>query len=166
MNERDAAVGSGERAMLRHTLATLAYRAAKAIRGAPAGFGDARASDTTRTAGEIISHMADLLEWATALAKGRSQYNEHPVTSWHDDVGRFFKNLVELDSILRSPSGGPLEPRKIFQGPLADALTHVGQLNVLRRIAGAPIRGENYWLADIEIGRVGVEQSPPNREFD
>src|SRR6266542_710276 len=166
MNDSDAAAIAGERAMLRHALATLAYRAAKAIRGAPAGFGDTRASDHTRSAGEIISHIADLLEWSAALATGRSAYNEHPAASWHEDVDRFFKNIVELDSILRSASGAPVEPRRIFQGPIADALTHVVQLNVLWRIAGAPIRGENYWLADIEIGRVGVEQSPPNREFD
>ena len=54
----------------------------------------------------------------------------------------------------------------MFQGPIADALTHIGQIGMMRRMAGAPVRGENYFKADIAAGRVGAEQSAPRFEFD
>jgi hypothetical protein len=151
--------------MLRHTVATLAYRAAKVLRGAPAGFENFRAAPTTRSAGEILAHMGDLLEWARTATDGEAVWRPAPPAGWEADVARFFAALKNLDD--RLASGEPLSnsPEKIFQGPIADALTHVGQLATLRRMAGSGIRGENYFRAEIRVGHVGMEQEPPAREF-
>jgi hypothetical protein len=159
---------SAEIAMLRHALAALAYRSAKVLRGAPGGFEKVRAAPTTRTAGEVLAHMGDLLEWAVAAADGDSQRRppRQSARSWDREIARFFSATKALDD--RLAAGAPLSfpPEKFLQGPLADALTHVGQLSTLRRIAGSAVRGENYFAANIVRGRVGMEQEPPAREFD
>jgi hypothetical protein len=150
---------------LRHALATLAYRAAKVLRDAPR-FGDVRAAPSTRTAVQIVAHMADLLEWATRTADGVIQWHESPPGAWDDEIDRLFAAIQALDE--RLATGAPLgcPPEKLFQGPIADALTHVGQLATLRRLAGSGVRGESYFRADIAVGRVGRDQSPPTFEFD
>ena len=154
------------RDMLRHTVATLAYRGGKAIANVPQGFSGFRPAESSRTAGEILAHIGDLLDWALRLAKGEPAYKEIAPQSWEEDASRFFAALEELDSYLASDAalGSPAE--KIFQGPIADALTHVGQIAMLRRIAGGPMRGENYFVAEIVMGRVGKEQSAKRKEFD
>ena len=157
---------SSARHLLRHSVATLAYRAGKALRGEPHGFAEFRISATARSSGEILAHMGDLLDWALSLARGTQTWHNSASLSWEADVTRFFVALEAFDAYLAS--GGPLaaSPEKLLQGPIADALTHVGQLATRRRVAGAPVRGENYFLADIVVGRVGLEQSAPRREFD
>ena len=147
--------------MLRHTLATLAYRAGKALRFAPPEF----ASYGERTPGQILAHMCDLFEWALTLADGKQAWRNSEVGEWEADIARFYATLEAFDR--RVASGVPLAdtPERIFQGPVADALTHVGQIAMLRRLAGCKIPGENYHVAQVEIGRVGFEQATPVREF-
>ena len=152
--------------LLRHTLATLAYRGGKAIRGAPAGFSSFQAAPGVRTPGQILAHMGDLIDWALSIAKGKQEWHNSKVQSWDADSERFFAALKALDDYLASVATLGEQPEKIFQGAIADTLTHIGQINILRRIAGAPIRGENYYRADIVAGRVGAEQTAPKREFD
>ncbi|MCP4204754.1 MAG: hypothetical protein GY769_22835 [bacterium] len=151
---------------LRHTIATLAYRGGKAVRGAPEGFSGFRVGPSSRTPGEILAHIGDLLDWALSQAEGHQVWREAELRSWDDEVARFFAALERLDRRLASgePSGFPEE--KLFQGPIADALTHVGQIAMLRRLADSPVRGENYFKAGIESGRVGADQVEPRREFD
>lgn len=155
-----------ERQFLRHALATLAYRGGKAIRDAPAGFGDRKVSPGTRTPLEILAHMGDLFEWMVHLIDGEHVWQETPPLSWEEEVERFHRLLGELDALLAS--GRPVEAsaQRLFQGPVADALTHVGQIAMLRRIADSPIRGENFFKADIVAGRTGLEQTPSKYEFD
>jgi hypothetical protein len=155
-----------ERQMLRHTLATLAYRGAKVVDDAPSDFGAFRASETTRCAVEILSHINDLLNWAHSIARGAQAWPNSDVLSWDGEVSRFFSGLKELDEYLASDASLAVPPEKLFQAPIADALTHVGQIALLRRLAGAPIRGENYFKADIVAGRVGARQSSERVEFD
>lgn len=152
-------------ASLRHTLATLAYRAAKVLRGAPEGFSSYQACDTARTPGQILAHLADLMDWALSMAKGEQKWQDSKPLSWEQASMRFFASLAEFDSYLAS--GAPLHQPggNLFQGPIADALTHVGQIALLRRLADSPIRGENYFRAAISIGRVGPDQQPPAKEF-
>jgi hypothetical protein len=156
----------GARQMLRHTLATLAYRGGKAVRGAPEGFASFDACPGARTPGQILAHVGDLFDWACALADGRHAWHNSEPLPWDDEVARFFAGLERFDRRLADgePLGYPAE--KLFQGPVADALTHVGQIAMLRRMAGAPIRGENYFKADIQAGRVGADQAPGRVEFD
>ena len=153
------------RAFLRHSLATLSYRAGKAIRSAPADFSAVRAGPDSRSAGELLAHMCDLLDWALTQAQGRQRWADTPVQSWDADCTRFFAALHDFDSHLAgdAPLGMPAEV--LFQGAVADALTHTGQIGMLRRLAGSPIKGENYAKADIVAGRVGPEQAAPNWEF-
>jgi hypothetical protein len=154
------------RRLLRHTVATLAYRGGKAVRDAPPEVAGFKAAPSSRTPAQILAHVGDLLDWALSLAKGKEQWHGSEPLPWEQEVERFFAALAALDAHLASdaPLGTP--PEKLFQGPIADALTHVGQIAMLRRMAGSPVRGENYQRADIEAGRVGPRQSAPRREFD
>ena len=155
-----------KREMLRHTLATLAYRGAKAVRGAPNSFAAFKASKTTRTPAEILAHVGDLLDWALSIAKGKEAWHNSKPKSWKHEVKRFHAALKRFDKQIagKQKLGGTCE--RLFQGPIADALTHVGQIAMLRRLAGEPIKGENYSRAKIETGRVGADQEKPSREFD
>ena len=154
------------RQLLRHTVATLAYRAGKALRDAPPGFADFRVHETSRTPGQILAHMGDLMDWAASIACGEEKWHNSPAIPWEPGVARFFEALKNLDSSLASDEPLPVPCGKLFQGAIADALTHVGQIAMLRRIADSPVRGENYFRAEIAVGRVGLGQSAPVREFD
>jgi hypothetical protein len=153
------------RELLRHTLATLAYRAGKVLRGAPEGFASFSAGSDVRTPGQILAHLGDLFDWALSLAKGAQAWTDSPALDWDAGMKRFFDSLERFEAYLASdaPLGSP--PEKLFQGPIADGLAHVGQIAILRRLAGGPIRPENYHQADIAAGRVGQQQTPPRREF-
>lgn len=154
------------RKLLRHTVATLAYRGGKAVSNAPAGFDQFRASDKTRTPGQILAHIGDLLDWALSLARGAQKWRDSAPLPWDEEIARFFAALQVLDSYLESDSQLGTTAEGLFQGPVADALTHVGQIAMLRRMAGAPIKGENYYKAEIVAGRVGPDQSSKRVEFD
>ncbi len=153
------------RQLLRHTLATLAYRGGKAVRGAPDSFAEFHAAPDARTPGQILAHIGDLLDWALSTARGRQQWHDSTQLPWPEEVHRFFAALEALDAYLASD--GPLQApaEKLFQAPIADALTHVGQIAMLRRLAGVPVRGENYYVAKIAIGTVGADQPAPVKEF-
>jgi hypothetical protein len=153
------------RAFLRHTLATIAYRGGKALRGAPPEFAAFRCAESTRTPAAILAHVGDLFEWALSIAQGKQTWRDSTPLAWDDEVARFFATLQRFDAFLASDAPLADTPERLFQGPIADALTHVGQIAMLRRVAGAPIKGENYHKAEIIVGRVGAEQSPPRREF-
>jgi hypothetical protein len=183
-----------ERDLLRHTLATMVYRGAKTLRDAPAGFASFRipssdraasgaatdraasgaatdravsgAATGTRTPGEILAHIGDLLDWALELARGRHTWKNSAAPSWEEGVARFFQAAERLDAELAASQTLGCAPGRLFQGPIADALTHFGQLAMLRRLAGAPVKGENYFKADIAAGRVGSDQAAPRVEFD
>jgi hypothetical protein len=155
-----------KREMLRHTVATLAYRGAKAVRGAPDTFASFQASETTRTPAQILAHIGDLLDWALSIARGAEAWHNAEPLPWSQEVERFHAGLASFDNYLASDAELSGTCERLFQGAIADALTHVGQLTMLRRIAGAPIRGENYSRAKIAAGRVGAEQASPKREFD
>jgi len=154
------------RQLLRHTVATLAYRASKAVRNAPPGFSIFQVAPGSRTPGQILAHLGDLMDWALSQARGQQRWTDTPPGDWTADVDRFFRSIGELDAYLASDADVNFGALKIFQGAIADSLTHVGQINMLRRIAGAPVRGENYSRADIAAGRVTLEQPVPRAEFD
>jgi hypothetical protein len=154
-----------KRELLRHTLATLAYRGGKAVRDAPEDFAGYRAAPGGRSPGQILAHIGDLLDWALSMLQGRAAWRNSEHLAWEPEVDRFFAALKALDDFLASDQQFSVTPEKIFQGPIADALTHVGQIAMLRRLAGCPVRGENYYVAHIETGQVGAEQPAPVREF-
>jgi len=154
------------REQLRHILATLAYRVTKVLRDVPPGFGTYSDRAGRRTPVQLVAHMADLMEWGIHLTKGDYKWTAGGGTHWDTEVKRFLDGMAELDRRLASdePLGNP--PEILIQGPLADALTHTGQLAMLRSGAGSPVRPESYAKAQIVAGRVGMDQAPPGREFD
>jgi len=154
-----------KREFLRHTLATLAYRGSKALRDAPVGFASFRVAEGSRTPGEILAHLGDLLDWALSMAKGNERWQDSEGLAWEDEVRRFHAALQGFDDYLASSAPLAVSAESLFQGPVADALTHVGQIGYLRRVAGSPVKGENYAKAEIVGGRVGKEQAAPKREF-
>lgn len=157
---------TNSRDLLRHTVATLAYRGGKAVANAPVGFDQFHANESTRTPGQILAHIGDLLDWGLSIARGKQAWNDSTPLPWNDEIARFFAALDAFDLYLASDEPLHAPEEKLFQGPVADALTHVGQIAILRRIAGGPIRGENYFRAEIEAGRVGSDQSTSRVEFD
>lgn len=154
------------RDLLRHALATVAYRGAKVLRDAPADFPDLVIGAGTRTPARILAHIGDLFDWAISLADGTHVWHDSAPGPWPDEVARFHARLEAFDEVLAAGTPLGCAPGQLLQGPIADALTHIGQLAFLRRLADAPVRGENYFRADIAIGRLGGDQSAPRREFD
>jgi len=153
------------RAFLRHTVATVSYRGAKAVRGAPASFAAYSPDGSDRTAVKILAHVGDLYDWALSQARGAEAWNDSTPRDWDAEVARFFTALQRFDDYLASDAPLAVTAETLFQGAIADSLTHVGQLAILRRLAGARMRSENYSRADIVAGRVGPEQTAPKREF-
>jgi hypothetical protein len=150
---------------LRHALATLAYRLSAAVTDAPPEFAKFGPGPDPRTPERILAHMGDLMDWALTLVDGNQKWNNSDPLPWTGEVARFFAALSALDRKLAATEVPPDTANRLFQGPIADALTHTGQIAMLRRLAGCPIRGENYFVADIRIGRTGIDQPPPRNSF-
>lgn len=135
------------------------------MRGAPEGFAAFKVHPASRTPAEILAHVGDLFDWALSLAKGAQAWHDSKPLAWDAEVERFFVSLGRFDAYLASDAPLSDTTERLFQGPIADSLTHVGQLTMLRRVESTPIRGENYHQADIAVGRVGSDQVKPRREF-
>jgi hypothetical protein len=154
-----------KRALLRHTVATVAYRGGKAVRGAPASFAKYASGDPPKTPEQILAHVGDLFDWALSIAEGAQKWNNSTPLAWDAEVARFFGAVKRFDDYLASDAPLAATPERLFQGAIADALTHIGQLAMLRRLAACPMKSENYHQADIVTGRVGDEQTAARREF-
>jgi hypothetical protein len=152
--------------MVRHLVATLAYRAGKVLRDAPPEFHHRAFGDATRPPMQILAHMADLMTWSLSLARGESVWKAEGGDDWNVEVQRFLSGLSALDRAVASGSPSTAACRTLIQAPLADALTHVGQLAMLRGMAGCAVKPESYARAEIVAGRVGLEQAAPGREFE
>ncbi len=149
----ETAVVDTARSLLRHAVATVRYRGNKSLRDAAPEFAQFRIAETVRTPVEILAHIGDLFDWALRLSHGTSQWTEAKPLAWEDEVARFHRVLDEFDQRLNSPEAMSAPVERLLQGPVADALTHVGQLATLRRLAGSPIQSENYFKASITAGR-------------
>jgi hypothetical protein len=144
-----------KREVLRHMVATVAYRGSVAVANAPESFATFRAYETTRTPGEILAHIGDLLEGSLHVLKGEMVFLTSTPLPWKDEITRFFSAVKNLDAYLatEAPLACPVE--KLVQGPIGDALTHVGQIVMLRRMAGDPIHPQSYFTAEIVAGELG-----------
>jgi hypothetical protein len=150
---------------LRHTLAALAYRATRALESAPADFAAFESGLNPKTPAQILAHMGDLMDWAISLVEGDQKWQNASPLLWDQEITRFFTALEAFDRALGSTAVDAKTANRLFQGPIADALTHTGQIAMLRRMAGCPAKGENYFVANIEEGRVGLDQPPPRKAF-
>jgi len=165
MSAPNLSMSDPKRELLRHTLATVAYRGGKAVRNVPSGFANFHAGEGVRTPGQILAHIGDLFDWALSIVMGQRAWHDSTPLPWEQEVERFFAALKKFDDYLASQDPVQASIEKVFQGPVADALTHIGQINILRRLALAPVKGESYYVAEIETGRVGADQAEPKREF-
>lgn len=154
-----------KRDMLRHTLATIAYRGGKMLRDTPVTFGDFQACEDVRRPRQILAHIGDLMEWALCMAQGKQHWRASEPMSWEKERLRFHESLQRFDDFLASDAQLHAVPENLIQGPIADALTHIGQIAMLRRMASSPVKSENYCIADIVSGRLGTEQTAPKFEF-
>ncbi|MEO8359077.1 MAG: hypothetical protein ABI672_03525 [Vicinamibacteria bacterium] len=155
-----------ERLLLRQTVATLAYRSRRVLADAPVSFSQFRPAESSRAAGEVLAHMGDLFDWALSIADGQQAWRNAEPLPWNDEVARFYATLKRFDDRLADSNELKASCAGLFQGPVADALTHLGQLSMMRGMAGAPTKGENYFQAEIVAGRIDPEaQSAPRREF-
>jgi hypothetical protein len=154
-----------KRELLRHGLAAIAYRAGKATRDATESLPTFQASQGVRSPEQLLAHIGDLMNWALSMAIGKPEWHNSKPLPWGKEEARFFAALKRLDDFLASNEPLRAPPEKLLQGPIADTLTHVGQIAMLRRMAGQPMKSENYYEAEIVIGRVGAEQTKPKREY-
>lgn len=155
-----------ETGFLRHTLATLAYRGGKTIRNVPEDFSSFKIHLSAKPSIAILAHINDLLDWTLCLFNGESVWNNSTPDTWQAEAKRFHYTLQKIDDFIAEGNEIKCSPEKVFQGPIADALTHVGQIAYLRRLAGIPVMGENYFQADISVGCVGADQPAPKFEFN
>ena len=151
-----------KRSLLRHFLAALAYRTQKALRGAPEEFADFCVTDGVRTPAELVRHMTSVLGYARTVFVG-GEYRPEPLPTLNDEVERFHEMLKHLARYIDdgAPMLNGITPERLLQGPFADAMTHAGQLAMLRRLFGSPVPPENFIVADIQADRLGPDQPAP-----
>ncbi|HEV2991957.1 MAG TPA: hypothetical protein VG759_26205 [Candidatus Angelobacter sp.] len=142
MSTIQTAAATAARDLLRHTIATVAYRASTALHDAPESFAEFKPSPDGRTPAQILAHMGDLYDWVLSLCKGKQAWHDSTPLPWPQEVQRFFQSLQAVEDYLASdqPLGCP--PEKLLQGGISDSLTHIGQINMLRRTVGCPIKRE------------------------
>jgi hypothetical protein len=155
-----------KRQLLRHGVATIAYRGGKMLRDTPASYGDFVARPGVRTPRQLLAHISDVMEWALSMSQGQQQWHASEPRPWEAERARFHDTLQRFDDFLASATPLRVQAENLIQGPIADALTHIGQLAMLRRMAEAPVKSENYFIADVTAGRVGANQPAPKFEFD
>ena len=151
-----------KRQLLRHFLAALAYRTQKALRGAPTAFDHFNSGPGVRTPSELLRHMTSVLGYARTFFTGGT-YRPEPLNSLQEEIQRFHETLESLANLLKSstPMRDGMTEERLLQGPFADAMTHAGQLALLRRLEGTPVPPENFIVANINPERLGPDQSEP-----
>jgi hypothetical protein len=154
-----------QRVLLKHYLAAIAYRTQKALRDAPAAYPDFSAGQRTRTPVEILRHMTSLLGYSRTLFLGGSYpFKPEPLATFGDEIDRFHGLLSELGELLeRDVPLKDISHEQFLQGPLADVMTHIGQLALLRRLVGVPVAPENFIYAQVDAQRLGSDQALPAR---
>ena len=151
-----------DRELMRHAVAVIAYRGGKPLRGAPASFASYEPTPGGNTPLKLVAHIADLMEWALTHLEGQPRFPKVTPVKWDAEVARFY---AALDAYLASDQPVRCEFGRLLAGPIADSINHIGQLMMLRRMAGSAVYGENYFVADIVTGRVGLDQAPPVKPF-
>jgi len=152
---------SESRQLLQHFLAALAYRTQKALRGAPDSFAGFRIGPTSRTPKELVWHMTGVIGYARTMFHG-GRFVPPEVPTFADEVKRFHDTLAALSADFADESlSAQITDKQFLQGPLSDAMTHAGQLAMLRRLNGSPVPSENFIFADVRSDNVTATQPEP-----
>ncbi len=150
-----------KRAMLKHFLAALAYRTQKALRGAPAEFATFRAGPNVRTPHRLIHHMDSVLGYSATFFTG-GEYRKPMLDKFEDEIARLHATLARLAQYLDEGTElRGITPEILLQGPFSDAMTHAGQIAMLRRLAGYPVPAENFIFATIAVENLSPDQAMP-----
>src|SRR5687768_6139482 len=149
------------RKLLRHFLAALAYRTQKALRGEPSEFADFRAGTHVRTPHELVWHMTGVIGYARTMLHG-GKFVPPRLETFAEEIVRFHDTLAALrEDFANSALTAQISDDQFLQGPLSDAMTHAGQLAMLRRMAGSPVPSENFIFASIDGENVSADQAEP-----
>ena len=149
------------RALLQHFLAALAYRTQKALRGAPDSFADFRAGPTSRTPKELVWHMTGVIGYARTMLHG-GRFTPPELPTFAEEIARFHDTLASLSAdFVNASLTARISDQQFLQGPLSDAMTHAGQLAMLRRLAGSPVASENFIFAEVRADNVTANQPDP-----
>ena len=159
-NHHSPEVSAGDRRLLRHFLAAIAYRTQKALRGAPAEFGNFRCAPGVRTPHQLLRHMSGVLGYARTMFHGNGR-RATTLPGFEDEIARFHEQLRLLGQDIEAADFDRVTPERLLQGPLADVMTHAGQLAMLRRLSGSPIPPENFFVAEIDATNMGTDQPAP-----
>ncbi len=150
-----------QRKMLMHFLAALAYRTQKALRGASPEFANFSAGGKVRTPLELVRHMDSVLGYARTFIIGGS-YRPPQTADFAEAIASFHQVVEDLARHLDAGSKmHGITPEVMLQGPFSDAMTHAGQLAMLRRLAGDPVPPENFIYATISPDNLGPNQPMP-----
>jgi hypothetical protein len=149
-----------QRSMLKHLLGAIAYRAQKALRDAPDSYADFHAGMNVRTPHELVRHMTGVLGYARTLFVG-GVWRPRMLPTFGEEVARLHEVMEDLGRLIETGDAPTIRPEQLLQGPLSDAMTHVGQLAMLRRLAGAPVAPENFVFAKVDANNLGQHQPPP-----
>jgi len=151
-----------DRELLKHFLAAIAYRTQKALRDAPDHYPTFSAGNRVRTPLEILHHMTSLMGYVrTFFVGGQYPRTLEPLPTFKEEIARFHEMIEAVGTLLASDAKPSISTEQLLQGPFADTMTHVGQLAMLRRLADAPVRPENFVFADIRAERLHANQPPP-----
>ena len=149
------------RRLLQHFLAALAYRTQKALRGAPASFAEFDVGANVRTPHELVWHMTGVIGYARTMLNGGA-FRPPRLDTFEQEIERFHDTLAQLRADFENPAlEATISDEQFLQGPLSDAMTHAGQLAMLRRLHGAPVASENFIFAKITSGNVSAAQAEP-----
>ena len=163
MTMEDKAGINIKRDLLSHYLAALAYRTQKALKGAPEDYSDFRAQSGVRTPHEIVFHMTNVIGYARTFYLG-GKWRPDKLPSFEDEVRRFHEILESMRDIIQTKDlPDKITYEQLLQGPFSDAMTHAGQLALLRRLHGKPVPPENFVYADINPDNVGPHQPAPDK---
>lgn len=149
--------------LLQHFLAALAYRTQKALRGAPPEFASFRAAPKVRTPHELIRHMDGVLGYSRTFFIGGA-YRAPEFPDFRAAIAHFHETLADVAlHIERGTDLREVTPEILLQGPFSDAMTHAGQIALLRRLAGHAVPPENFVFAEINVKNLGPDQPLPAR---
>jgi len=149
------------RHLLQHFLAALAYRTQKALRDAPQGFDAFTAGENVRSPHQLLWHMTSVIGYARTMLRGGT-FSPPGLATLEEEIVRFHDTLRALHDDFGDESlTAQISDEQFLQGPLSDAMTHAGQLAMLRRMFGSPVASENFIFAAVHTDNVSASQAEP-----
>lgn len=110
-----------------------------------------RPADDVMSIRELVKHIWGLVNWVRISVQGEPHRRPMEIVSVRSDILEMLHELRTAVSEMNDDElsevtieGNPLW--NIINGPVSDALTHVGQINSFRRLNGNPVPRANVFL--------------------